>query len=281
MDHLIHGVSRVLKRLLLAAAFGVFGSQAMASVIVPHRAIYDLQMLRASQGANLGGVTGRMAYEVTGSECDGWTVSFRLINDFRYKEGNSRLIDTQSSSWETGDGKELNYSEKAFVDNKEDGEKRIVVSRDSKDGTGEGKITLPKLQEFSITGETIFPMRHQLRLMDAAEKGSTRDVSLVYDGSDDAKPVRAISTIGNKIPAGASKEDTTNPSAADLKSLPSWPVSIGYYPVDDNNTETPLYQISFDMYQNGVSTGLVMDYGNFALSGKLAYLEFLKPETCK
>ncbi len=277
----MHGDSRVLKRLLLAATFATFAVQAAASVIVPHRAIYDLQMLRASQGANLGGVTGRMAYEVTGSECDGWTVSFRLINDFKYKEGNSKLIDTQSSSWETGDGKELNYSEKAFVDNKQDGEKRIVVSRESKDGAGEGKITLPTLKEFSITGETIFPMRHQLRLMDAAEQGATRDVSVVYDGSDDAKPVRAISSIGNKIPAGASKDDTSNPSAADLKNLPSWPVSIGYYPIDDNSTETPLYQISFDMYQNGVSTGLVMDYGTFALSGKLAHLEFLKPEECK
>ena len=281
MDHLIHGDSRVLKRLLLTSVFLAFADQAMASVIVPHRAIYDLSMLRASQGANLGGVSGRMAYEVTGSECDGWTVSFRLINDFKYKEGNSKLIDTQSTSWETGDGKEMNYTEKAFVDNQPDSEKRIAVSRASKDAAGEGKITLPKPLNFSIAPETIFPMRHQLRLMDAAEHGDSRDVSVVYDGSDDAKPVRAITTIGNRIDAGTSKQDTSNPSAAELKGLPSWPVSIGYYPVDDNSAETPLYQISFDMYQNGVSTGLVMDYGNFALSGKLAYLEFLKPEACK
>jgi EipB-like len=281
MDHLAHGDSRVLKRLLLTGVFAAFGFQAMAAVVVPHRAIYELQMLRSSQGANLGGVSGRMAYEVTGSECDGWTVSFRLVNNFEYKEGNSKLIDTQSSSWETGDGKEMNYSEKAFVDNKPDAEKRLMVSRQSKDGVGEGKITMPKEQEFSITGETIFPMRHQLRLMDAAEKGESRDVSLIYDGSDDAKPVRAITTIGRKIGAGESKEDNANPSAAELKSLPSWPVSIGYYPSDDSNAETPLYQISFDMYENGVSTGLVMDYGNFALTGKLSHLEFLKPETCK
>jgi len=271
----------VLKRLFLTGVFVIFSGQALAAVVVPHRAIYELQMLRASQGANLGGVTGRMAYEVTGSECVGWTVSFRLVNNFEYKEGNSRLIDTQSSSWETGDGKEMNYSEKSFVDNKQDSEKRLMVSRESKDGVGQGKITLPKEQNFSITGETIFPMRHQLRLMDAAEKGETRDVSLVYDGSDDAKPVRAITTIGNLIAAGTSKDDTSNPNARDLKGVPSWPVSIGYFPVDDNNSETPLYQISFDMYKNGVSTGLIMDYGNFALSGKLTHLEFLKPETCK
>lgn len=280
MDHLTHGDSRVLKRLLLTGVIVTFSTQAMAAAIVPHRAVYDLEMLRSTQGANLGGVSGRMAYEVTGSACDGWTVSMRLVNNFEYKEGNSRLIDMQSSSWETGDGKEMNYNEKAFVDNKPDTEKRLSVSREEVSGKGQGKITLPKEQSFSIAGDTIFSMHHQLRLMDAAAKGETRDVSVVYDGSDDTKPLRAISTIGKKIAAGTSTADNANPNATNLAKLPSWPVSIGYYPFEDNKDDTPLYQISFDMYENGVSTGLVMDYGNYALSGKLAHLELLKPEAC-
>ena len=270
----------MLKRLLLTGVIVTFSTQAMAAAIVPHRAVYDLEMLRSTQGANLGGVSGRMAYEVTGSACDGWTVSMRLVNNFEYKEGNSRLIDMQSSSWETGDGKEMNYSEKAFVDNKPDTEKRLSVSREEPNGEGQGKITLPKEQSFSIAGEAIFSMHHQLRLMDAAKKGETRDVSVVYDGSDDTKPLRAISTIGKKIAAGASTADNANPSATNLAKLPSWPVSIGYYPSEDSKDDTPLYQISFDMYENGVSTGLIMDYGNYALSGKLAHLELLKPEAC-
>ena len=36
------------------------------------------------------------------------------------------------------------------------------------------------------------------------------------------------------------------------------------------------YQVSFDMYENGVATGLVLDYGEFALSGKLADLKMLE-----
>jgi EipB-like len=281
MDHLIQGVSRVLKRLLLASVFATLSAQAMASAVVPHRAIYDLEMIRTAQSGNIGGVTGRMAYEITGSECDGWTVSFRLVNQFQYKEGESRLIDTQSSSWETGDGKEMNYSQKEFIDNKQGDEKRLAVSRTAKDAEGVGRITLPKEANFKISAETIFPMRHQLRLMDAAAKGETRDVSLIYDGSEDDKPVRAITTIGKRVDPGTSKDDLSNPNATDLQKLPSWPVSIGYYSTDESSAETPLYQINFDMYENGVSTGLVMDYGNFALSGKLAHLEFLKPETCR
>ena len=281
MDHWNRGDSRVLKRVLLAGMFFTLAPEAMAAVVVPHRAVYDVQLLRTTEGANIGGVSGRMAYEVSGSECDGWTVSFRLVNRFDYKEGASRLFDTQSSSWETGDGKEMNYSEREFVDNKQESEKRLAVARTEKNGVGEVRISLPEAKKISISAETIFPMRHQLRLMDAAAKGETRDVSLVYDGSDAEKTVRAITTIGNKISTGGSKEDQVNAQATPLLSLPSWPVTIGYYATDENDAETPLYQINFDMYENGVSTGIVMDYGNFVLSGKLAHLEFLKAETCK
>ena len=281
MDHRNRGDSRVLKRVLLAGVFLTLASQAMASVVVPHRAIYDLQLLRTTQGANVGAVSGRMAYEVSGSECDGWTVSFRLVNRFDYTEGTSRLFDTQSSSWETGDGKEMNYSEKEYVDSKQESEKRLAVARADKNSAGEVRITLPTEKKLTISAETVFPMRHQLRLMDAAAKGETRDVSLVYDGSDEEKSVRAITTIGKKINAGEGKKDKDNAQAAPLLSLPSWPVTIGYYSLDESNAVTPLYQINFDMYENGVSTGLVMDYGNFALSGKLAHLELLKAETCQ
>jgi len=280
MDHRNHGVSRVLNRVLSAGVFLALVSQASASAVAPHRAVYDLQLLRANQGANVGSVSGRMAYEVSGSECDGWSVSFRLVNRFDYKEGSPRLFDTQSSSWETGDGKTMTYSEKEYVDNRQEREKRVSVVRSEKDGAGEVSITLPQVKKTSISAETVFPMRHQLRLMEAAAKGETRDVSLVYDGSDEEKTVRAISTIGKKINAGEGRKDKDNAQAAPLLSLAAWPVTIGYYSTDEENAETPLYQINFDMYENGVSTGLVMDYGNFALSGKLAHLELLKAETC-
>jgi hypothetical protein len=281
MDHRNHGVSRVLKRVLSAGVFLAFVSQASASAVAPHRAVYDLQLLRTTQGANVGSVTGRMAYEVSGSECDGWTVSFRLVNRFDYKEGSPRIFDTQSSSWETGDGKTMTYTEKEFVDNKQENEKRVSVVRADKNSVGEVSITLPKEKKSSISADTVFPMRHQLRLMDAAAKGEIRDVSLVYDGSDEEKTVRAISTIGKKVNAGEAKKDKDNAQAAPLQSLSSWPVAIGYYSTAEDNAETPLYQINFDMYENGVSTSLVMDYGSFALSGKLAHLELLKAESCQ
>ena len=96
MDHRNHGDTRVLKKVLLTSGFLTFASQVFAAAWCPHRAVYDLRCEhpRSQSGQCLGS----MAYEVSGSDCDGWTVSFRLVNRFDYTEGTSRLFDTQSFS---------------------------------------------------------------------------------------------------------------------------------------------------------------------------------------
>ena len=56
-------------------------------------------------------------------------------------------------------------------------------------------------------------------------------------------------------------------------------MTVSYYALD-GSAETPEYQVSFDMYENGVATGLVLDYGDFALSGTLADLKLLDESDC-
>ena len=58
----------------------------------------------------------------------------------------------------------------------------------------------------------------------------------------------------------------------------SWPVSVGYFDPtkptkDDFGEEMPSYQMSFTLYENGVTNDLVMDYGDYALGGSLKTIE--------
>ena len=126
----------------------------------------------------------------------------------------------------------------------------------------------------------VFPSKHQERLLDVAMKGLTRDVSLVFDGSDGEKIYKAISFIGKKRAAGTFETDLKNPQAEPLRGLISWPISISYYK-DDESSDAPVYQASFNMYENGVSTNLLMDYGSYALKGTLTKLDILKADACK
>ncbi len=272
-----------MKLTTLAATLCLATTAADAATIVPHRAVYDLRLTRAKEGADLSNVDGRMVFEILGSACDGWTVSFRMVNQFRPTDGAAKLIDTQTTSYESGDGLDLRYSQKEFIDNRLDRESRVKVSRQEVqgEGKGKGKIELPSVKDFTVPAEALFPMRHQLKLMDAALADGTRDTSLIYDGSDSEKTFRAISFIGKRKAAGANARDKENGEAAALAGLPSWPMTISYYDVAGGNQDTPTYQIGFDMYENGVATGLVLDYGDFALDGKLAKLELLDAGTCE
>ena len=64
-----------------------------------------------------------------------------------------------------------------------------------------------------------------------------------------------------------------------------WPVSIAYF---DNRADgaasgeqTPTYQMSFLLYENGVTRDLLMDYGDYVLSGRLESIDALEPSPCE
>jgi hypothetical protein len=49
----------------------------------------------------------------------------------------------------------------------------------------------------------------------------------------------------------------------------------------ENNTEqTPAYAISFELYDNGISRALALDYNNFVITGKLASLDIKDAAPC-
>lgn len=252
----------------------------MTAVQAPHRVVYDLTLARASQASGVNGVDGRMVFEITGSSCEGYGTTFRLVSRYNYREGNSRLVDVQSTSFEAGDAKRFDYQEKEFIDNASGGEKRTVVERGTtaEEGAGEIKQPLPG-KTFKVPAGAMFPMQHQLNVINAALAGEKRLTAEVFDGSEDEKSVRAIASIGTRIAPGSGK-DKDNAETKPLQAFQSWPVSIAYYPVGED-AETPNFQINFQLYENGVASNLVLDYGNMALSGKLSKLEMLPADDCK
>lgn len=242
----------------------------------PHRAYYDLELRRLEDGNNMNAVTGKLAYEIKGSSCDGYSINYRIANRIIYTEGGPQVIDNQMSSWESGDGLELDITQKQFVDSKLNSESRIKVNKSAVASPGKGSITTATSKDFETSAAAIFPTRYQVKLIEAAVKGERRDVSIVYEGSEEEKSMRVVSFIGEKRPVAGLPQGVP----AEVSSLAAWPVSIGYYAENAREDEQPLYQASFLMLENGISSDLVLDYGTYALSGKLTKLELLKGGTC-
>jgi hypothetical protein len=63
----------------------------------------------------------------------------------------------------------------------------------------------------------------------------------------------------------------------------AWPATISYYDLakGDNNDGTPSFEILVEMFENGVSGDMVIDYGDYALNAKLAELRLKPYGVCK
>ncbi len=260
--------------LVAAATIPVHASSLLAS----HRAVYDISLKSAEERSGISGARGRMVIEFAGSQCEGWTVNFRMINQFYLGGGKQRVLDSRSSMWESGENDQMRYVQSQFVDNALQEEKELRAKLSADGSGGNGAITKPQAEAFKLPKDVVFPVNHQLRLVKAASAGEVRDESLLYDGSDGANPAIAITFIGSKKPPAATGK--TSSELEGIQKLNGWPVSISYYKQNQEEQETPEYQINMLLYENGVSGDMVLNYGDFSLDAKLADLKILEAHKC-
>jgi hypothetical protein len=252
---------------------GAAPAHADVAALVPHRGVYDLSLKRADDKSGITGAQGRMVIEVKGGTCEGWTIDFRMVNQFTTESG-SRLLDIRSSTFESLDGREMRYSERQFVDNRLEEETMLSVTAGVDGKPGQGKIEKPEPKAFELPPGAMFSVAHQMRLVEAARRGETRDANIVFDGSDAEKSMQVISFFG---PKGAVAQGAPKP----LQGLAVWPVSVSYYGLGPAGTnETPDYQVQMQLYDNGVSGDLTLDYGDFALEAHLTRVDLIDPPKC-
>jgi hypothetical protein len=271
----------VLTRAFFAGAILVtLQAASHAANLVAHRAFYTLEAARLDDGSGISQISGKLAYEITGSACEGYSVSYRIANRYVQSEGSAQVSDLQLTSYESADALELDLRQKQFTNSKLEQESRIKVKRPSVGAAGEGEITAAENKTFALDPAALFPTEFQKKLVDAASRGETRHSAIVYEGSEGEKPLRAISFIGGKRQVSEIRDDTPDKSLRGMSSETYWPVTISYYDTAAKGDDPPVYQATFNMLANGISTDLLMDYGGYALRGRLDKLELLKQDAC-
>ncbi|RRH99231.1 DUF1849 family protein [Mesorhizobium tamadayense] len=245
----------------MAPAFAVPALQA-------HRAVYDLTLNKASDRSGITGISGRMVYEFNGSACEGYTVKFRFVTQIVTSE-TTRLTDQQTTTFEDAEGKTFSFVTKSFVDQNLDKEVKGMATRGAK-GL---KVDIDKPEKNTLElAATQFPTQHLVELIGKAEKGENFYQTNLFDGSEDANKVMTTTVVVGKK-ADAEKSDPEAPALAKLATDKYWPVDIAYF--DDTGKggeEVPEYRISFKLHENGITRDLVMDYGDFSMTGKLVNL---------
>src|SRR3712207_2824942 len=152
--------------------------------LVPHRAIYDLSLLRSGGSKGLDSARGRIAMEFGGDACDGYTLKYRQVTVLSGNETGPRTIDTQTATFEAGDGLSIRFrttsSTQGLAKGGVDGDAQLRP-----DGSLDVKFKQPRNEVFAAGGQPVFPSEHLKRLIEAARNGQSTLSVRVYDGSDD------------------------------------------------------------------------------------------------
>ena len=243
--------------------------------LAPHRAVYDLSLAKSEGTRAVEGVRGRIAIEFSGDACRGFTMQTRQVTMLDSSESGNRTSDLRNSTFESGDGGNFRFRTATFLNN---------APSPPVDGTAEAtaealrvKLKEPKRAEFQSEGEVMFPVRHMIRLLKAAKAGETTVSAKVFDGSDDGRKVYdTLAVIGRASAAPAADTERDKPlREGDLAALRRWPVTLSYFTAGEGE-RTPIYTLTFDLYENGISGRLNLDYGDFAISGNLTQLDLTK-----
>ena len=98
-----------------------------------------------------------------------------------------------------------------------------------------------------------------------------------FSGSDPRSKIFNTTTIIGKPIETAAVEQAAHVPA--LEGMKRWPVAISYFETGKKD-DAPAYVLSFDLYENGVSRALKLDYGDFVLAGEMTQLDILPTKTC-
>lgn len=250
---------------------------------VPHRAIYQLEIDRASAGSGVSNVNGRIVYELTGNACEGFTQNMRFVTVTSNSEGNSQTTDLRTSSWEGVPAKKLRFNSSTYLNDQLTEQARGTAERKGLSEAPSVDLAKPEKKTFDLGHQVYFPMQHSAALIDAARTGKTHFAADLYDGSEKGAKIYATSAvIGQRVAPGPNKSLAGLKGADALDTVPSWPVSISYYAKGNtaHKDELPLYEMSYRFHENGVTSEIVLDYGEYAMKGKLKELVMLDQSAC-
>lgn len=281
------GRSFILGSCMAAAAAGqpvVAAPPADHVLLAPHRAIYDLRLAKSHGSRGLDGVRGRILYDFSGSACDGYQLQFRQVSELNSGEGKPALSDLRSTTWEDGEGKKFRFnSENLFNQRRTD----IVDGRaERKERTVAINLSKPSEKSFTVPDTAVFPTEHMRRIIAAAREGKSVLEFPVYDGSESGEKLyNTLTVIGRRIEPGDKTPDDASAKIPALAKLARWPVTISYFDKADKKSEqggeeTPVYSISFELYENGISRSLSLDYTDFTISGEMTSLEMKNSKPC-
>lgn len=253
-------------------------------LLTPHRAVYDLKLTKTRGTRGIETVRGRILYDFSGNACEGYELKFRQVSELDSGEGKAAINDLRSTTWEDGAAKKFRFNSENLLDDKPTDTVNGRAEREAK--AVAVNLSKPKEKKFTVSDAAVFPTEHMRRIIVAAREGKTILEFPVYDGSETGEKLyNTLTVIGRPIKPGEKPVNDAGAKVPELEKLTRWPVTISYFEQQSakeqqSGEQVPAYAISFELYENGISRALVLDYTDFTIAGEMTSLDVKKAKPC-
>ncbi len=271
-----------LRSCLLAPVFAPSAiAQTPPPPLAPHRAVYDLTLLKADGAKAPSEARGRITFDFSGSACDGYIQNVRQLTQLQPQEGDTQVSDMRSATFEAADGSDFRFKITTKVSNPESAgatEETDGIAKKNKTGEVEVDLNKPKRSKLDFAGPVIFPTDHLRKILQTARDGGKMLAARVYDASGDgSKRFDTLTIIGAPLKTEPPEKHF---QVEAFKNLRRWPVTISYFDPDQKD-QPPSYVLSLELFDNGVTYSMKLDYGDFVLGAKSSSLTLLPSPKCK
>jgi hypothetical protein len=261
-----------LMQIAAVAWLGLSGP-AMAAELAPYRAIYSFSLVSTKPASGIVGASGAMFDEI-GDACDGRTEEERSHLRLDYDGEDSVTLTTSLVDWEAKDGLSFRFNQRRTRNGALDEELKGEAKLDGPGKGGSAEFSKPEETRLTLAPGVLFPMAHTRFLIERARAGERLASAWVFDGGALENAAQVSAAIGPPL-ARAGGKKPTDP----LLDRPSWRMRLAYFP-PDSEAETPDYEETIQLLDNGVVRDMLLDYGDYSLRVKLDDIEALPKPRC-
>lgn len=239
-------------------------SSAQAPQAVPHRAIYEVDMVASRSGSQIIDIHGKMFYE-WGVACDAWVTNHRFNLVYEYADSPGMRISSDFATYESKDNQAFSFSSRRA----RNGE--LYEDLRGHSTAKEAVFTSPDTLKFELPANIMFPTAHTLRMIEEIKKGSKFFSATVFDGSDEEGPIEINTVIGGKVNPMKSLKPSDRLDMS-LLNTPAYKVRMAVFPLKSDEEESD-YEMSLVFHENGIISDMTIDYDHFSVRQKLVALE--------
>ncbi len=220
-----------------------------------------------------------------GSACEGYAQNMRFVTETTNTDGQGQISDLRTSSWEDSPAKRMRFSSSTYGNDQLVDQTQGTAAKLAKPSNGGAlaiDLSRPSKKTAEIADTALFPIEHSMAIIKHGRAGERFFAANLYDGSEGGEKYYFTSSVIGRPTAGAEKKEWVSASGAGkLEGLASWPVSIAYFKPETRRIDSaPLYEMRFRFYENGITSELVIDHGDYSLKGELKELVLLEANPC-